>query len=334
MHGTAFIPMRSPNKWFVTVSPDRAISRAARRALRPRFKALRHYLVLAAERAEDDVEHVHQLRVAVRRAVAAVRLFQDLLPGRRRWLKKQCQLIRRAAGPARDLDVLSAWLTDIAVPADFEPARAACLAHVAELRRAAQPELCRRHAKLPDKKLRRRMRSLLRSLRRSPEANGHAVNLEVGPTFAEDAPRRLEPIAIDFLAAAETDCSDLAHLHQLRIQGKRLRYALEALAGAFPSEPFQNLYASVRELQERLGEINDRATAQRYLEEWSGEDRPAQAPFVQTVKQQNADALEAARQACAAWWTAERVEAIRLQFRQLAPALEFRAPSPKLYESA
>ena len=51
---------------------------------------------------------MHQLRVATRRAAATVRIFDALLPQRRmRRLNKCLRKIRRAAGTARDLDVLA-----------------------------------------------------------------------------------------------------------------------------------------------------------------------------------------------------------------------------------
>ena len=38
------------------------------------------WLPLAAEKSEEDVEYVHQLRIASRRAVAALRTFAELIP--------------------------------------------------------------------------------------------------------------------------------------------------------------------------------------------------------------------------------------------------------------
>ena len=55
-----------------------------------------------------DIEHVHRLRVSTRRAVAALKLYRDWLPPAKfRWVKKRLKKIRRAAGDARDLDVLA-----------------------------------------------------------------------------------------------------------------------------------------------------------------------------------------------------------------------------------
>src|SRR5207244_2166671 len=56
--------------------------------------------------ADEDIENVHQLRVATRRAAAALRIFLDCLPGRLHdKTRKALRGLRRAAGEARDWDV-------------------------------------------------------------------------------------------------------------------------------------------------------------------------------------------------------------------------------------
>jgi hypothetical protein len=75
--------------------------------LQARLAVVLHYLPLAAEKAEEEVEYVHLLRVWTRRAAAALKLYASLLPRRRRaWIKKQLKRLRCAATDARDCDVL------------------------------------------------------------------------------------------------------------------------------------------------------------------------------------------------------------------------------------
>src|SRR5688572_28787502 len=98
-------------KWVEGVSPDDRTCDVAVRSLRGRLRAVLHYLPLAADKAQEDVEHVHQLRVWTRRATAALVLYQELLPRRRfAWMKKQLRRVRQAANEARDCDVLLARL--------------------------------------------------------------------------------------------------------------------------------------------------------------------------------------------------------------------------------
>lgn len=94
-------------KWVEGIAPEERVGEVASRTLQGRLGAVLHYLPLAAEKADEDLEHVHQLRVWARRATAALRLYQDLLPRRRLcWMRKQLKRVRRAANGARDCDVL------------------------------------------------------------------------------------------------------------------------------------------------------------------------------------------------------------------------------------
>lgn len=100
-------------KWILDVSPDETPSEVAVRTLQHRLGAVQHYLPLAAEKASEDIEHVHELRVCSRRGSAALCFYKDLLPRRRfSRLKKHLRQIRRAANDARDCDVLILRLRD------------------------------------------------------------------------------------------------------------------------------------------------------------------------------------------------------------------------------
>ncbi len=80
----------------------------ARRALDARLERVWHYLGQSVKDSQDETENVHQLRVFVRRTTAALEIFDAWLPKRRgRWVRKQVKRVRKAAGPARDLDVLA-----------------------------------------------------------------------------------------------------------------------------------------------------------------------------------------------------------------------------------
>ena len=112
-------------KWVTGLHPGMPADEAARVALSVRLSAVRHRLPPAAERAAEDVEHVHQLRVATRRAGAAVGIFRDLLPPKpRRAARTVLRAVNRAAGAARDWDVFQEMLAapGAAPPSDGEAA--------------------------------------------------------------------------------------------------------------------------------------------------------------------------------------------------------------------
>jgi hypothetical protein len=84
-------------KWILNVAPNDCTSDIAVRTLKARFAAVQHYLPLAADKAEEDPEYVHELRVWTRRASAALDLYVDFLPRRRRGrMKGQLKRLRRA----------------------------------------------------------------------------------------------------------------------------------------------------------------------------------------------------------------------------------------------
>ena len=56
---------------------------------------------------------------------------------------------------------------------------------------------------------------------------------------------------------ATADLSSYAQLHQVRIAGKRLRYAMEVFADCFPESFRLELYPQIESMQEILGRAND-----------------------------------------------------------------------------
>jgi hypothetical protein len=65
------------SKWIPGTRPKQGVVKAARRALQVRLGEACRLMPLAARHADEDIEHVHQLRVASRRAVAALDVFWD-----------------------------------------------------------------------------------------------------------------------------------------------------------------------------------------------------------------------------------------------------------------
>jgi CHAD domain-containing protein len=252
------------SKWIEGVSPGNSTCAVAVRSLEARLAAVRHYLPLAAEQAEEDPEYVHELRVWTRRASAALDLYAGLLPRRRRtWLKKQLKRLRRAAGKARDCDVLAQRLAERQPGPETE----AVLEKVRAQRRAAQRPIVAMHERLTrGDRFDRRVEKLLRCVRVRHQSSAAAPD----PRFGEWARASLRPLVRRFFKAAPSAEAGVGALHQSRIRGKELRYAMELLAGAFPPDLREKLYPVVEALQDQLGEINDLATAQARLREDKG----------------------------------------------------------------
>src|SRR5690242_1684702 len=95
-------------KWAEISDPQTPARRFAKSVLTERLDAVESMLPRAVHHHVEDIEHIHQLRVACRRAAAALRAFAPLMNKKPRKLKQWLGVIRDAAGPARDIDVLLA----------------------------------------------------------------------------------------------------------------------------------------------------------------------------------------------------------------------------------
>ena len=138
------------------------------------------------------------------------------------------------------------------------------------------------------------------------------------PQFKGWAVPRLR-LAVDaFFAAGTTDLTAPEALHRFRICGKKLRYAMELLGGAFPETLRTEIYPLATALQEKLGEFNDFATAAARLKPWL--EQSAGTEDVAYLRMMLADAqqqLEQTRTAFFAWWTSERQQHLRARFDSL-----------------
>lgn len=298
------------NKWIKGTTPQQPITTVARRALRERLKAVRYYAPLAAKRWEEDIEHVHQIRVATRRARAALHIFAHLLPQREaRWMKRRLRELRGAAGKARDLDVLAARLQSIT-----EETKGSHLGPVVEQvlarRRKAQKPLVTTYKNAERKGFKQRSRAIAKAVRWRHE--------QQEPTFTETARTKLVPLVDNFFVAAAADLSNIEALHQMRIASKEIRYAMELLAGAFEDSFRSELYATFAEVQEKLGTINDHATAIAMFNEWyERADYNGSRAELAGLTANEEEQLNAKCQGFRDWWTAERATELAHHFATL-----------------
>ena len=211
------------------------------------------------------IEGVHQMRVATRRARAALRTFIDVLPETEaEALQKDIRWLTGVLGPVRDLDVH--------------------LEHLAGYRR-----------ELPDDAhgaLERYQQYLLRERRR---VHGRLLDALASPEYtrliadygellsaATDAGiarrgLRIGDVAFDTVkpllrkvrrrGRRIDDRSPPEALHRLRIDVKRLRYQLEFLLPAYP-ELLAGPVKRLRKLQNVLGDHQDATVARDHLESY------------------------------------------------------------------
>jgi CHAD domain-containing protein len=298
--------MARKGKWIEDLSAEQPVSDAARRALELRLQVLWHYLSLAARHADENVEYVHQLRVASRRGVATLETLHDVLPPRRaRWLLKQLKRVRRAAGAARDDDVLAArlelWMRK-------RPAVANVLKQVRRHRQQAQAPIENIHRRLVRKRFDKRLSQFLNRIRWRDA-------LVPEPCFGHAARQSLRQLLEQFNACAAGDFTNLETLHRFRIAGKRLRYGMELFAAAFPPEFRGQLYPQVEQLQELLGAVNDHAVARSRLDVWMVESHDEELiGALRKLAGAESVALRRSRARFVAHWTPDRAAALQRQF--------------------
>src|SRR5262249_39283815 len=76
-------------------------------------------------------------------------------------------------------------------------------------------------------------------------------------TLVDLARPQLNDLLQELDRAAAQNLDDYEHLHQVRIIGKRLRYAMEVFAPCFAAPFRDTLYPAVEAMQEILGNAND-----------------------------------------------------------------------------
>ena len=219
------------------------------RMLHSRLKAIAHCLPLAAKKSQDNLEYVHQLRVWTRRADAVVDLCRNLLPKTdRRELSNQLDLLRDAAGAARDADVLREGI------AQLKPGlgREHLLKDIERRRREAQEPLVQANEKLRGGQ---KILELAKGIAKRFEKQRSKKPFR--NRFAQWSRDQLKPLIKRFAKRGQADLTELAKLHKFRIAGKRLRYALELVWGALDKRPRKRAYEKLDRLQARLGSIND-----------------------------------------------------------------------------
>ena len=109
-----------------------------------------------------------------------------------------------------------------------------------------------------------------------------------------------------------------AALHKLRIRSKELRYAMELLAGAFPLDFRGKLYPIIETLQDKLGEINDRATAQvRLRQRIKSADDKAEVDYLRKLRAEERLKLKQARREFLDWCTQQLRKDLRAGFDAL-----------------
>jgi CHAD domain-containing protein len=219
------------------------------------------------EGAPDPVEAVHDLRVAIRRVRADLRIFAKVFEDE--WLDTTQRRLRdlgRLVGQARDKDVIASRLEQLAetlpesdqagakrLLARLRLDRDVALQGVLDSFATSSPEL------IVDELVGTTPRSWL---------TGAAADLETDDLVA--ATRRQWKRLRKAARVAKNEPT-VEHLHKVRIRAKTLRYSLDTLEPLIGSSADAHAKALVR-LQDHLGEIQDTVVTEQWLRAEREED--------------------------------------------------------------
>ncbi len=214
-------------------------------------------------------EPVHQMRVALRRLRSAFTVFRNRVDCPEfQAANAGLKALSARLGPTRDWDVFLGE-TAPAVRAVF----------------ADEPKLARLIA--AGERRRRECHAALRDFLRSPEFRRLGISLAwlAGaqswyPALPEgsDAPVSLRDFAAGvldrrlrkLLGTNDLTTLNAPELHAVRLKAKRLRYAAEIFAPLYPGKGPRRFIRRLTAVQDGLGRLNDRATAEKLLGELGG----------------------------------------------------------------
>jgi CHAD domain-containing protein len=251
------------------IGPEMSLGEVAFAVLRRQFAEMRSHE--PGTRIGEDPEELHDMRVATRRMRAAMKVFEDALPERAKWLREELRWVAGAMGDVRDLDVqiddMEGWKSET----DGESLES--LDRILGVLRKRRTEARGRMLEALDSARYERLEaSFGEMLRRGPgvervlaRANDRSPQDEPA---ASAAPALISARHRKWRKAAKRldESSPPEDFHDLRKKGKRFRYALEFVSEVY-GEPVAALVSPLKALQDDLGDHQDAVVAAETLRE-------------------------------------------------------------------
>ncbi len=218
----------------------------------------------AATADNEGTEPVHQMRVAVRRLRSAISIFRHALDSPElAAAASDLKALGQRLGPTRDWDVfLGETAPQVAAAFPSEP-------RLTRMLRAAQRQRNVCHAALRDylhgpafRRLGIELAWLAGARSWCPITQEADVPVSLPDFAATLLDQRLRKL---LTTGEEIEALDATGLHGLRLRAKRARYAAEIFGTLYPPRPHLRFVERLGTLQDRLGVMNDRATAAALL---------------------------------------------------------------------
>lgn len=241
------------------LEPDMDSRRAA--------KLICHSLLTVMQRNQQgviddiDTEFLHDFRVAMRRTRSLLSLMKNALePEMCDRFKKEFRSLGQITGPVRDLDVqlLSEEECRARLPESLHLGLERFFAGLREARAAAQGVLAA-HLAAPE------CQAMLQDWQEHLESQDDEQNSDAIAPAARKIIRKQFVRMLREVEALDKHSTD-DEVHEVRIHGKKLRYALEFFRSLYPAEDMARLISALKQLQDRLGLWNDLSVQEEMLE--------------------------------------------------------------------
>jgi CHAD domain-containing protein len=271
-------------------------------------------------RLGDDLEELHDLRVAGRRLDAILRQFQAFLPSEFLKVRGTLKTVLSALGHARDLDVALSELQDFSreLPKSDRAGVEPLSEHLMLERDRARAQMLSVLDSIWVQQSLQELTMLLAAPVAGSEGSTGELALHASPTLIRRRFRKLRKRAD--LLSAESSTEDY---HEVRGQVKKLRYALEAVSGLY-GKPATNMIRALRRWQENLGLQQDAAVAIERLNALAGakpKGIPAETLFLMgRLAERHVGAGRQARKRCASGYrkVREKWKKLRTKFEKSA----------------
>jgi len=250
---------------------DDTMAEAARKTFLFHFGRMLYHE--AGTRQGEDIEALHDMRVATRRMRNAARLFEDYLAPEMKPFIKGIKRTNRALGAVRDLDVFWKKTEDYLASAEKDgkqPDLGQLQMAWSEAHEAAREEMLRYLDSKKYRKFKRRFGQYLQSP--WPETQPHFTEKgEAVPHYL----RHIAPILIyqrlanlrAYEGVLPGEEIDLNRYHRLRIAAKYVRYTLEYFEEVLGPD-VETLINHIKKLQDHLGDLQDAVVASNILRDF------------------------------------------------------------------
>jgi CHAD domain-containing protein len=237
-----------------TLAPDDRADASLRKVLGALFNTLQSNVEGVV--SDEDIEFLHDLRVANRRTRAALSQVKGVLPSEAvKRFSTEFKWIGTVSGPCRDLDVTLVEIDRYRQDPSCAGERLADLTSFLEAQR--KDEHGRVVAALESGRFRELVRGWDDLLQASPAGRADAPLastriIDVAGPRVLKAHKRLRK-----RGAGLSSDSPASLLHKLRIDGKKLRYLLEFFFDLYDPTVVSRFIKQLRRLQNILGDFND-----------------------------------------------------------------------------